>query len=443
MSEWLRGAPGAPALVFGGDVVRVGELAAAVAAAALPQGDGPIGCPAGMPPAQLITTVLAALERGRPVLVGGDAEEAARLEGRLPEGTALALRTSGSSGGAPTVVARTEESWLASAAPLAEIAGIGASDRVAITGPLHVSMHLYAALHALWAGASVGDGLRGASVVHATPTRLARLLDDGLEARTAVVAGAAMSASVRAAAGARLRVVEYYGAAELSFVAVGRGDGLVPFPGAELELRDAPRGRELWVRSPYLALEAIGGGMLRRDAAGYATVGDLAETAPDGRLHVLGRGDAAITTAGATVLAEHVEAVLTGLPGVAAAAVVGEPHELLGERVVAVVELDRLSVDEPVTDGRLDAAQQAVVDAARVRLEPAELPRRWFFRAVPRTDSGKVARGAVRAALAAGGLDGAARSRSTEPDADADAHVTAAAVSSAHSAEGIIESEPA
>lgn len=395
MSEWLRGAPGAPALAFGGDVVRVGELATAVAAAALPPGDGLVGCPAGMSPARLITTVLAALERGRPVLVGGDAAEAARLDGLLPEGTALALRTSGSSGGAPTVVARTEASWLASAAPLAEIAGVGPSDRIAVTGPLHVSMHLYAALHALWAGASVGDELRGASVVHATPTRLARLLDRPLDVRTAVVAGAAMSGSLREQAGTRLRLLEYYGAAELSFVAFGRGDGLDPFPGAELELRDAAGGRELWVRSPYLALEAIGGGMLRRDAAGFATVGDLAATEPDGRLRVLGRGDAAITTAGATVLAEHVEAVLGALPGVAAAAVVGEPHELLGERVVAVVEL----AGDDVPDAR-----QLVVESARAQFSPAELPRRWAFAPVPRTDSGKVARGAVRAALASGAL---------------------------------------
>ncbi|GAA1790937.1 AMP-binding enzyme [Agromyces lapidis] len=417
MSEWLRGAPGAPALAFGGDVVRVGELAAAVAAASLPPGDGPIGCPAGMPPARLITTVLAALERGRPVLVGGGPEEAAGLEGRLPEGTALALRTSGSSGAAPTVVARTEESWLASAAPLAEIAGIGASDRIAVTGPLHVSMHLYAALHALWAGASVGDELRGASVVHATPTRLARLLDDALDVRTAVVAGAAIGASLREAAGARLRLVEYYGAAELSFVAVGLGDGLEPFPGAELELRESAAGRELWVRSPYLALGAIGGGMLRRDSTGFATVGDLAETAADGRLRVLGRGDAAITTAGATVLAEHVEAVLTSLPGVAAAAVVGEPHELLGERVVAVVELDPADSgsDAPAAARLRDATRQAVVDAARDRLVPAELPRRWFFGAVPRTDSGKVARGAVRAALASGALGTSAVTTASSP----------------------------
>jgi acyl-coenzyme A synthetase/AMP-(fatty) acid ligase len=108
--------------------------------------------------------------------------------------------------------------------------------------------------------------------------------------------------------------------------------------------------------------------------------------------------------------------VLTLLPGVAAAAVVGEPHELLGERVVAVVELDPGA----------DAAP--VVEAAQARLEPAERPRRWFFRAVPRTESGKVARGAVRAALIAGAL-GEAGGFSPDPDA--------------HDTTTSVESEPA
>lgn len=414
MSDWLRGSPDAPALAFGGDVVRFGELAEAVAAAELPPGTRPVACPIGTQPVELITTVLAALERGRPVLVGGTHDEARRLDGELPPGTALALRTSGSSGSAPTVVARTEASWLASAAPLAEVAGIEASDRVAVTGPLHVSMHLYAALHALWVGAVVGDDARDATVVHATPTRLARLLDGPLEARVAVVAGAAMSETLRRAARDRLRLTEYYGAAELSFVAAGHGDGLRPFPGAEIELRDAAGGRELWVRSPYLALGTVGGGMLRRDARGYATVGDLAvegagEDVVGGRavgvLTILGRGDAAITTAGATVLAEQIEAALAELPGVAAAAVVGEPHELLGERVVAVVELaGDGGVGPDAAERRGTDPRPAIIAAARARLEPAELPRRWFFTALPRTESGKVARGAVRAALDAGSL---------------------------------------
>ncbi|MFD4420926.1 long-chain fatty acid--CoA ligase [Agromyces sp. NPDC058484] len=395
MSEWLRGPSNGIALAFGDDAVRYGELARAVDAARLPSGDGPVGCPAGADPVTLITTVLACLDRGRPVLVGTCRAEAEALGDALPDGTELALQTSGSSDPAdtPRVVARTSDSWLASAAPLAELAGLSATDRIAVTGPLHVSMHLYAALHALWLGASVGDGLEGATVVHATPTRLSRLIDDRGRPPKAVVAGAAMSPRLRAQASVRgIRLTEYYGAAELSFVLAGAGDGLAPFPGVEVELRPGATGDEIWARSPYLALGVIGGGMLRRTDDGFATVGDLATRAAGGGIRVLGRGDAAITTAGATVLAEDVEARLAALPGVAAAAVVGEPHELLGERVVAIVEL---------ADG---AHLTDVVTAARGELDPAELPRRWFVRPVPRTASGKVARGRLRDALATGAL---------------------------------------
>ncbi|MEF3405327.1 AMP-binding enzyme [Agromyces sp. CCNWLW203] len=400
MSDWLRGPRGGIALAFGGDAVRYGELADAVSAAVLPSGDGPVACPIGTDPVRLVTLVLACLERGRPVLVGGDAADAERISPDLPPGTELAVLTSGSSdpAGTPRAVARTNDSWLASAAPLAEIAGLRASDRIAVTGPLHVSMHLYAALHTLWLGASVGDRLSGATTVHATPTRLARLLEAADPPLTAIVAGAAMSDSLRERAAARgIRLTEYYGAAELSFVAVGDGGALAPFPGVDVELR--PSGAagggavgELWARSPYLALGAVGGGMLRRSDDGFATVGDLAEPIGSGTFRVVGRGDSAITTAGATVLAEDLEARLAASPGIASAVVLGEPHELLGERIVTVVELD----------GTMDAA--AVVAAARQRLPAAERPRRWFVSTIPMTDSGKPARGLVRAALETGAL---------------------------------------
>lgn len=395
MNDWLRGTGERVALAFGGDVVRYDDLARLVDAARLPAGEGVVGCRADADPVALVTTVLACLDRGRPVLVGGTAEQAQQVAADLPAGTGLALRTSGSSGpgGTPRVVARTSESWLASARPLADLAGLTAADRVAVTGPLHVSMHLYAVLHALWLGASVGDTLDGATAVHATPTRLARLLEDASCPPTAIVAGAAMSTSLRERAAARgIRVTEYYGAAELSFVLAGRDGGLRPFPGVEVELRPGAAGEELWARSPYLALGVVGGGMLRRDAAGFATVGDLAERTASGAYRVIGRGDAAITTAGATVLAEDVEARIAALPGVSAAAVIGEPHELLGERVVAVVELDP------------GAGLEQVTAAARASLSPVELPRRWYVHAVPRTESGKVARGVLRDAIAAGAL---------------------------------------
>ncbi|NYG20432.1 acyl-CoA synthetase (AMP-forming)/AMP-acid ligase II [Agromyces hippuratus] len=406
MSDWLRGPRGGVALAFGGDAVRYGELADAVAAAVLPGGDGLVACRVGTDPIRLITLVLACLERGRPVLVGGDAAAAERISADLPPGTELALLTSGSSdpAGTPRAVARTNASWLASAAPLAEIAGTGPDDRIAVTGPLHVSMHLYAALHALWTGAAVGDELRGASTLHATPTRLARLLEADTLPAAAIVAGAAMSDSLRERAAARgIRVTEYYGAAELSFVAVGRGGSLAPFPGVEVELRPAVAGRELWARSPYLALGVVGGGMLRRDDGGFATVGDLAEPNGPETFRITGRGDAAITTAGATVLAEDVEARILALPGVVAAVVLGETDALLGERVVAVVELD----------GTADAA--AVVAAARERLPVAELPRRWFVNAIPTTVSGKPARGLLQVALAAGTLGPSIPSHAPHP----------------------------
>ncbi|HEY9365055.1 MAG TPA: long-chain fatty acid--CoA ligase [Agromyces sp.] len=411
MSDWLRGPRGGIALAFGGDAVRYGELADAVAAAPLPEGDGLVACPAGTDPVGLITLVLACLERGRPVLVGGDDADAARISAVLPPGTELAVLTSGSSdpAGMPRAVARTSASWLASAAPLAEVAGLRASDRIAVTGPLHVSMHLYAALHALWLGAAVGDEISGASAVHATPTRLARLLEADALPPAAIVAGAAMSESLRARATARdIRLTEYYGAAELSFVAVGQGDSLAPFPGVEVELRPTTAGRELWARSPYLALGVAGGGMLRRDDHGFATVGDLADPAGHDAFRIVGRGDAAITTAGTTVLAEDLEARLLSLPGVVAAVVLGEPHELLGERVVAVVELDTAT----------DAT--AVIAAARHGLSAAELPRRWFVSDIPTTASGKPARGLLRAALAAGTLGASLPSQpSTSEGSDA------------------------
>lgn len=389
------------ALSFGGRTVRSDELARAVAAVELPTGEGPIGCRADADPVAAITTVLAGLDRGRPVLVGGTQRDADGVAEDLPSGTELALTTSGSTSpdGSPRIIARTARSWLASAGPLAELAGLGPDDRVAVTGPLIASMHLYAALHALWIGASVTDDVGAATAVHATPTRLARLLSaETALPRTAIVAGASLPARLREQATARgIRLVEYYGAAELSFVLAARHEpgadadaGLAPFPGVEVDLRPADAGIELWARSQYLALDVVGGRM-RRDADGFATVGDLVERTADG-IRVLGRGDSAIITAGATVLAEDVEAHLTALPGVRDAAVVGEPHDLLGERVVAVVEL------EP------GARLETVADAARAALSPVELPRRWFAAALPRTASGKPARGRLRDAIVHGRL---------------------------------------
>ncbi|UIP58991.1 AMP-binding enzyme [Agromyces marinus] len=398
MTDGLGGTGDRVALEFGERRVRYDELARAVAAAGSAPADGPIGCRGDGDPIDTAIAVLAALAAHRPVLIGGGTDDAARLAPSLPPGTGLAVMTSGSSSrdGRPRVIARTAASWTDSFVPFARVAGLDAGDRVAITGPLVASMHLFAVLQSLAIGATATDRVHDATAVHATPTRLARLLHaDALAPGTrAIVAGASLPDAVRASALHRgIRLVEYYGAAELSLVLAARDDGVTgglhPFPGVEVDLRPTADGLLLWARSPFLALDVVGGG-LRRDADGFATVGDLAERTLDGGIRVLGRGDSAITTAGATVLAEDVEARLATLAGVHDAAVVGTPHRVLGQRIAALVEL------APGTD------LAEVAAAARTRLGPAELPRRWYAGTLPRTATGKPARGLLREQIASG-----------------------------------------
>jgi len=182
-------------------------------------------------------------------------------------------------------------------------------------------------------------------------------------------------------------VTEYYGAAELSFVAARRvPEPLQPFPGAEVELR----GGVVWVRSPYLSLGYPTGvdGPFRRDGDGFATVGDLAVQVAGG-LRIRGRGDAAITTGGATVVVEDIEEALLTVPGIVAVAVVGTPHPRLGQLVTAVLE------PAPGADLSL------VRPAARRLLRGQSLPRRWLVAdRLPRTPGGKIARHVVAAAVA-------------------------------------------
>ena len=169
----------------------------------------------------------------------------------------------------------------------------------------------------------------------------------------------------------------YYGAAELSFVAWGRhADDLHLFPGVEAEVRDG----EIWVRSPYLCTGYVGApGPLRRDAAGYATVGDRGRLDGD-RLTVDGRAEA-VTTGGATVQVADVERALRPVSR-GEVVVVAVPHARLGSVVAAVLT---------------DAADHvALVAASRELLDPAARPRLWHLcEQPPLTTAGKVDRDAL------------------------------------------------
>lgn len=368
-------------------------------------------------PAQLVG-IWAAADAGIPVLVGDPVyplPAALHDPAQLPPQAFLLVATSGTSG-APRAVVRTLESWAASFQAYTALIDLHPGDRVLLTGPLTSTMQLFSAVHALAVGAVVTDDpLRVTSAI-CVPAALDAVIAAAPGLSTAVVAGARLDeAAARRAQDVGIAVVEYYGAAELSFVAARRwGPNAVPlrpFPGVEVQIRDG----EIWSRSAFHALGLSGAaGALRTDPDGFATVGDrgspagsvltgsvltgtaLAGTAPEGTapegtaLVVHGRGDSAVTVGGRTVLVEDVEAALSDLPGVADAAVSAVPHPRLGQVLVAII----------VAAPGADLAE--IRGAARRQLRDEWLPRRWrIIEALPRTRHGKIDRAALRVIAAA------------------------------------------
>jgi long-chain acyl-CoA synthetase len=310
--------------------------------------------------------------------------EAALSCGMVGRGDMIVF-SSGSTG-RPRGIVRTVQSWQASVAALSDITGITGDDRVWLPGPLWSSLFLYGAFHGGAVGAQLAfrdDDPASATALHCVPTQLPGLLQraktGGLPlVRLAVVAGDHLGGPLREQCEtAGWRVVEYYGAAELSFVAWRDTSGpFRAFPGVQTELR---RG-VMWARSPYLArgyLSAHADGPFQLDQQGWATVLDLARDVTGGQ-EVRGRGSAAVTTGGHTVVVEEVERLLRELPGVQEVALLGVPHPRLGQLLTAVV---------------VGSAVDATLRAAVAGMPPPSRPRRWVHvQALPRTSGGKLRR---------------------------------------------------
>lgn len=305
----------------------------------------------------------------------------------------LVVYSSGSTGIARGIL-RTHASWLDSIEPFTRLSGIRPDDAVWLPGPMASTLYLFGAVHARHVGAQVllrGDAKDGATVVHAVPATLRTILaDPPPRLRLAVVAGDHCPRQlVRAARDLGIDVLEYYGAAELSFVGWRRDDReFRAFPGTAVAARDGV----LWVRSPYLAEgyattagPHIAPGPLRREDS-WASVGDLGAVEGEG-FTVLGRGAAAITVGGHTILVDDVEAVLREAAASDEVAVVGVAHPALGEVVVAVT-------GRGVTLSATSPDVRTLPAAAR--------PKAWVeVSALPRLPSGKVDRAELRR-LAAG-----------------------------------------
>jgi acyl-CoA synthetase (AMP-forming)/AMP-acid ligase II len=113
----------------------------------------------------------------------------------------------------------------------------------------------------------------------------------------------------------------------------------------------------------------------------------MARIDEDGFLWILGRADQAIIRGGFKVMPDDVRAALESHPAVQGAAVVGRPHERLGETPVAVVELrDTASADA-----------EELMEYLQSRLAGYEIPTEIaIVAAIPRTPSGKPDLSAIR-----------------------------------------------
>lgn len=321
--------------------------------------------------------------------------------------TAWAAFSSGSSG-TPRVILRSEESWSVSFAAVTELMQLDDGDSVYLPAPLSSSLSLYSVAHARSVGAAIvlprthgfsaGD-LDHATAVHGTPPAL-RAIVESIESghgphrvRMVLVGGTHLEIELRRRAEALgIRVVSYYGAAELSFVTIDTdGLGHRAFPGVDLRIDSG----ELWACSPYVASGYLGaGGALREASGGWSTVGDLVEVDSAGRIHFRGRADGAILTAAATVVPEDVESALRTIDGVADAVVFGLANVGVGELVGALIA---------TTPGRGLPSLHDLREQARTRLSPSHLPRHWYWaEQLPRTLSGKPARAEIRRAIDSG-----------------------------------------
>jgi len=125
----------------------------------------------------------------------------------------------------------------------------------------------------------------------------------------------------------------------------------------------------------------------KRVGDGWESLGDLGWVDADGYLYIADRRVDLILRGGANIYPAEVEAALDEHPAVASSAVVGLPHESLGQTVHAIVQArDGVHID-------LQDLQGFLAD----RLTRYKLPESYEFSETPlRDDAGKIRRVAVR-----------------------------------------------
>ncbi|WP_329460509.1 acyl-CoA synthetase [Streptomyces sp. NBC_01497] len=203
------------------------------------------------------------------------------------------------------------------------------------------------------------------------------------------------------------QVIERYGMTETLMNTSVRADGEpragsvgVPLPGVELRLVDDEGGvldtddgatiGEIQVRGANVFTQYLNRPEATEAAfwAGWFRTGDMATRDGDGYVRIVGRrATDLIKSGGYKIGAGEIENVLLDHPGVAEAAVTGEPDDDLGERIIAWVV--------PADPAAPPAADELAAHVAR-ELAAHKRPREVrFLEALPRNDMGKITKRAL------------------------------------------------
>jgi fatty-acyl-CoA synthase len=126
-------------------------------------------------------------------------------------------------------------------------------------------------------------------------------------------------------------------------------------------------------------------------AGGEFLTGDLAVRHPDGYVEIKDRAKDIIISGGENISSLEIETVLHRHPAVLLAAVVAAPDSKWGEVPCAFIEL-KPSVAAP--------APEELTSFCRERLAGFKVPKRFVFRELPKTATGKIQKFALRSELA-------------------------------------------
>ena len=357
-------------------------------------------------------------------------ELAARTSGtpraeRQPDDLAAILYTSGTTG-KPKGAMLSHRNLLVNTAQAGELVPLTEGDRVGMLLPLfHANAQVVTTLIPMLIGLEVmmWEGFSASkfwatveefkpATISAVPMMLAAVLNapnapSGPTSLRYIICGAApLSVELLNAFSSRfgIKILEGYGLTETGCVASinpyygDRKAGSIGLPirGQQMEIRDESGEQlpangygEIVIRGANVMLGYLHNEEATADSIreGWLHTGDIGYVDDDGYFFIVDRTKDMIIRGGENIYPREIEEVLYEFPGVLECAVIGVPHEVRGEEVLAIV----------VAAEGVTLESEAVAAFAAERIARYKLPREIILRdALPKTPTGKISKAPLR-----------------------------------------------